>query len=74
MLKVIYIKKTKLVFKGKKDSIKKTLEWITIFTNNTSYILIDFIRFILVSGNGKEKIINKTIMLKKIDIISVIFF
>ena len=42
--------------------------------HTTSYIFIDFIRFILVSGNGKEKIINKTIILKKIDIISVIFF
>ena len=70
----MYIKKRILRFKGKKDNIKKTLEWITIFTNNASYILILFSRFILANGNGKEKIINKTIMLKKIDIISVIFF
>ncbi len=70
----MYIKKRILIFKGKKDNIKKTLEWITIFTNNASYILILFSRFILANGNGKEKIINKTIMLKKIDIISVIFF
>ena len=70
----MYIKNITLIFKVKKDSIKKTLEWIAIFTNNISYIFKYFIRFMLVSGTGKEKISNKITILKKIDIISIIFF